>query len=546
MHDLNLNLFYKTSFDIHTAEPDGDVLWQVVLDIKFWMIRKWAKNDIRIPSETSIWTDFKNGGRFTSEDDNECVRFQSSVFWDSQDANYWACTIEEINNIPGMAPRQWVTEIGFVQKERGRGTFSLVLSYGDRPGFLGPCQENPTPTLPRIVRILSKNHRLNCTVSGQPLELQPTLLHAGDFPRFWSVVADSQRNVPVVYVSPRYSDNVGHSAIAPYELVNALGPSALVYYTTESGFCSEMRYSIPNAAFRCANGTVRVYAPYPQMSDPSDQFRHRYFSYDTISGMGSEKFISMLRRALAQDVHFYETMVRIDAVSSMVRQATRSKRTQEIQEDAIELAANIEDELKKTEIENDQIKRRIDELETENHNLAMKAEGLEMAFKGMGINDAERVEVGKWPMSADEIASVFSSAYPDRLVFTQRATSTLDDCHTKADILWNAFYDLCEILYDLYAKREGIDIAKEFNDRSTFQYARGAGAMTRKDSNLMEHYTDEYGGRSINVECHLKNGVKESDDKFFRIYFAYDKETRKIIVSHVGEHLPNYTSKSMR
>ncbi len=40
MHDLNLTLFYKTSFQIRSIEPNGDVLWCLICEIKNWMSKK--------------------------------------------------------------------------------------------------------------------------------------------------------------------------------------------------------------------------------------------------------------------------------------------------------------------------------------------------------------------------------------------------------------------------------------------------------------------------------------------------------------------------
>jgi hypothetical protein len=39
----------------------------------------------------------------------------------------------------------------------------------------------------------------------------------------------------------------------------------------------------------------------------------------------------------------------------------------------------------------------------------------------------------------------------------------------------------------------------------------------------------------------LKHGNQEP--KLVRIYFAFDEETRKIVIGHIGRHIPNYTSK---
>ena len=70
--------------------------------------------------------------------------------------------------------------------------------------------------------------------------------------------------------------------------------------------------------------------------------------------------------------------------------------------------------------------------------------------------------------------------------------------------------------------------------------------MTRKDTKLIGQYRDTYHGREIDVESHIKKGNKESSDQFIRVYFGFDNESQKVIVSSVGKHLDTYSTKFMR
>ena len=198
MHDLNLTLFYKTSFQIRALDGDGDALWGLVCNIRNWMTSKWRANGIDIPYQNAIWSQFKTGSSITSEDPEGTVRFYSSAYWDSESVNYWACSITETVTVKGFAPRQWVTEIGFAYKEPTYGTISIVLSHGDWPGYLGECQEEPGLSIPGIVGMLVNDSRLACEICGMPLELGARMLRVGDFPRFWDVIADENRDVPVI------------------------------------------------------------------------------------------------------------------------------------------------------------------------------------------------------------------------------------------------------------------------------------------------------------------------------------------------------------
>lgn len=548
MHDLNLNLFYKTSFDISAIDTDGDALWAVICDIRRWMTTKWARNGIEIPSDNSTWSAFKRHNKFGSEGESKSVYFDSSIYYGESGGVYWACKIQERMTEEDTAPREWVTEMGFSYKgyDLARGTLSIVLSYGDAPGFLGPRQETPGLSIPKIVWMLLDDDQIKCSVDGRVLSRRPIELHLGDFPDFWEVVSDDHREQPVIYVSPRFRDGTSSLAVDPDAVANALGPSALVYYTDDTDFCKEMAYLLRNPELRCSNGTVRIYAARPRVNDPTDQYRHRFFPYDTICTMGVDAFVGMLRRALAQDVNFYEQMVRVDGVREKVRRATRIKRMQGEQDEVLgELADEMEQRLRDKEAENDQLSSERDRLRAENVTLTSKVAGLSDALNRKRPDSFGDIELEKWPLNPQSMVHLFRDVYPDRIDITERCEKSLDECTTKPELLWNAMADLCKVLWPLLTREDNMDIAHEFNERSNFSYARDAGSMTRKDNGLMQNYFDVYRGAKINVEQHIKKGSNESKDNFLRIYFCFHQKSKKIILSHVGKHLDNYMTRSI-
>ena len=77
--DLNSTLFFKGKFtieNIHDAE--NDLLWMVICKIKRWMITKWKIRNEPISSQSSVWTKWKLGSHFASE--NDIVKFKSKFF----------------------------------------------------------------------------------------------------------------------------------------------------------------------------------------------------------------------------------------------------------------------------------------------------------------------------------------------------------------------------------------------------------------------------------------------------------------------------------
>ena len=155
--------------------------------------------------------------------------------------------------------------------------------------------------------------------------------------------------------------------------------------------------------------------------------------------------------------------------------------------------------------------------------------------------------ISQYPETPEEIANYFIVHFADRIDFTEKGIASLKECTTRPDILWDALYQMSTLLYDLYEDDSIHSVDSEFNRRSTLQFARGEGSMTRKDSRLMREHTDVYHGREIDIEAHIKTSESNpASAKFLRIYFYYDSTIHKIIIGSCGKHLDNYTTQKIK
>lgn len=132
-----------------------------------------------------------------------------------------------------------------------------------------------------------------------------------------------------------------------------------------------------------------------------------------------------------------------------------------------------------------------------------------------------------------------------RLDLTARGWSSLGGCGKDPEVLWNALADLALVAWELLSGDVPVDVQRAFNARSTFAYVRGAGGMTRRDARLMQAYQDEYQGRPVSCEAHLRRGSDDADPTSVRVYFCYDAVSGRIVVSHCGGHLPTYTGRTL-
>lgn len=571
MHDLNKVLFYKTSFDVQLVAGD-DLLWPIIFEIKNWMTSKWndsvccgdascdgsqydgALSDAApvLTADNQEWSALKRKGQIGSTDDDASVVIESATFYDGVFGNKWACAISETIKVEGCAFREWRTEIGFTWLEQDRGTLSLILSYSDQPGFLGPLQPTPSETIPGIVLRLSDNNRIRCSVSGRSNFMEPTRLEVGDFVTFWSFVSDKNRNTPVVFVSPVVDDRTATLLVDPHAVSAALGPSAAVFFSESPAFMDEMNACLPRAELRCTNGAVRVYEPKKSLAE---HWKHRFFSPAAIEELGgAEALILLLRRALAQDVHFYENTVRLDDVHDLVRRSTFEKRLRQRAEDAQGETDQVRLELDEFLDDHERTLNERDRLGEENKKLRQqldaaesKALSLQQAFEDSGMAEASVAGLPLYPKSRKDIVNMFLEAYPGRFDLTERAWRSLDNCESSPEVLWNALYYLCTLLYSLWRSGSSVDLERSFDDSASgFEYKRGEGRNSRADKAVMASRYDVYNGREIFAEPHISKGNSrgKSKENSIRIYLALDEPLGMIILSSIGEHLDNHSTRN--
>lgn len=561
MRDLNKTLFFRTQFTVTCDDGENDILWQVVLKTRKWMCDKWQNRGYEIPRDYSYWTKLKFGGRLTSTDANETVSFKSTFFSPEMYAEEpvedirtltafeWACVITEAFEVPCRAPRDWTSEISYVQEKPGEGVLSVVISYADRPGYLGPVQDAPFFNVPRIVRWFLTDRNLVCKVGDTALSMQPFEVTEENLPEFWNMLSDPARELPVVYVSPRI-DEEGNTTllVEPKDLVWVLGPNALVAYAADTAVSRAMLDVVQSDSLRCTGGTVRVYAERPRFDEPGESNRHRFFSAHMIEEQGAETIVSYIGRALSQDVHYYHNILRRENVDAHVRRAkfvktAREKRLAQVaetEEQVLEDMVSLEEQLESSREEADVYAAEVDDLNEQLFNAKCQVEALKMAMNA-SCSDKPHIKLEAWPPSPEGIVRLFLAAYPDRFDLTENAWGTLKDCTTNPDILWNALNDLVTVAWPLYDAGAG-DVEKEFCNRSRFELAKTEGKMTKADPKLAAGYDDVYNGTTYSCMAHIINGVKESDGKFIRIYFCFARQEGKIIVSHIGKHKTNYLS----
>lgn len=552
MIDLNSKIFYKAKFCVEAIE-EMDLLWAVILKIKAWLTFKCKKESICIDESYHRWSKFKGGCKIYDSKDNR-VYAESIQCVNENGELCWACKIiERQRPEENFAPREWTTEIGYRQIAVNVAEISYVVTFRDQPGFIGLCADIPEINVPTVIRKLLTDRKLICLIGDNQLSLKPKKLNVGDGIEFQNLLLSHTRKTPLIFISARPKE-IGSSEtellVNPKSLAESVAGNALVYYSDSVDFSEELRCLL-NTGYGCAGGNVRIYLPNINNSI-NDQYRHRFLSAAFIEEKGANCVLNIFRKAVAQDFFYYEKLVRLDdckRMSEKISIKTAYEKKMEESEGAIwDLLTETEEKLQTTEITLGNVQ---DEYEREKANCyALSIQNEALKEKASHTTELELAVSSlrstiNYPSNPLEIASYFELIFKDKLAFTERARKSLVSCKSKNEILWEVFYYMATILCGLH-ENDPVNVGAEFKKQTGYQCSRGQGPMTRKDAALMREYQDVYEGKNINIEAHVKNGVKEADPKFIRVYYYYDAEIKKIIIGHCGEHLENYSTRKIK
>jgi hypothetical protein len=558
MIDLTATMFYKTKFSITAVDGTKDLLWETILHIKRWLMPKAKRWEITLPTKNPDWTILKYGGRISSDGEDTSIFIESEAFrpLPTQEEQYWACRIVERGvTQSGVCQRQWITEIGFEQTEKATAVFSCVISYSDNPGFIGPCEEDPSPTLPGLIRAMLTDPNLKCTSGSDKVELLPQRLVVGDWPSFWERLKDKSRELPYVYISSKRECDSKEVTMTlnPADLATILCGNAIVFYPDSHDFQSEMSYmSLPD--YTCYSGMVRIYFPKLDPSLSTDSYRHRYLSASYVQELGEKHVLRILRRAFAQNVKFYESFFRVDECRKKKDEFNRRKRLKEIQEQYKEqlskvqdgkLDEAIEEEQKRLEAEElvSELQLKNKQLEQEIYNLSAQLSELHIVASRRLVLEAasqNRFTVAHLPNSPQTVINYFANTFADKIAFTDDALKSAKYCTIPNSELWDFFFNLVTKMHELHVNGCS-DVFARFRVETGYDCARGASMMTRKNKELMRQFVTSYKDKDVNIEPHYTYPKLGQS-----IHFNFLREEQKIIVGHCGEHCEIYSSQKVK
>ena len=143
------------------------------------------------------------------------------------------------------------------------------------------------------------------------------------------------------------------------------------------------------------------------------------------------------------------------------------------------------------------------------------------------------------PHSLVEEVRLFSGLQ-DRVEFLPSALEAAANYHGgDLDRYWEALIAMHDVMWSLKFQEADVQISRDFRDRTGFQYAANESRETLEIESCRRARTFRYQGRDRLMTNHVKVGNSGNyADGALRIYFLFDEERRKLVVGHVGRHLP--------
>jgi len=486
-------------------------------------ILQWAQMRCggRLPPEAWRCESFEylSGGRNRS-----CIRLQT------EESDIWAIRADDPDtSVPG---RVWTTEIVIGLHPGERARFSARLLASTAEDYL-----QIEPSVPRCVLQIIQVCGLTC--GGQRVRTEATLVEtAEEVETLIGALVDPARHLPSILITLPNATFERHPFMDAERLARGVAGLAQVYVLHPAcTWALSERFGRVRGVF---GGAVRLY--FAGFSDACDPYAHRLILADRVaSPEGAAHCEAFLRQSVAEESVRRAALGRDVLAFSAIRTASLSIRqaeletasasdTEQLRAARARLAAletqvleqKAEQEYYLAEYESERLRAETAERQLQESNARNQQLLLQLRAKG-GRPNAEMDVPAHW----SELADWCEENLRDRLVLTPAARKGMkaplfDDVAVVARCLrWLA--ESC-----LQRRIEGG--AGSLRDEVIEEGVRNSPCGSDK-------YFFDWQGRRLTADWHVKNGGNTRDPaRCLRIYYCFDDETQRIIVSDLPAH----------
>jgi hypothetical protein len=485
-------------------------------------VLKWAQKRCggRLPAQA--WKhesfDYLSGGRNSS-----CVKLQSSS------ANFWAMRADDPDK--KVAQRVWTTEvaIGLLPDQPARFSARLLVSTPESELLIEPH----TPGFVQQVVEACDLYR-----GRYPFSIRPMLIETEEeAENLIAHLLDPQRELPtfVVTLPPGHTEHPSLDSHALSRAMLGIGHVAVVH--------SAMTWSLSNRFGRLRSvfgGAARVYMP--GFVEDADPYSHRLVLADQIAiPDGAARCARWIRLLAAQEslrsVKLGRDVLAFSAIRSAALEQYQQVLEREGASDADQLhaakdrIAALEKQIEQQKVAQDYYldeyekeKERAVLAEAQSQKSAYRIQTLMRLLKDKGNDPDIDAEL---PTSWSELPDWCNEHLAGRVELTNNALGGLkkanfQDFETAARCL-------------LWLANEGREVrlsggGGSINNLTIFDGIQNASCG-------VDTYEFDWSGRRHSADWHIKNGGNTRDpSRCLRIYYCFDEQTQKIIVSDMPAH----------
>ena len=436
----------------------------------------------------------------------------------------------------------------------------LIKTYL-REFYIGPKPNPKEPSTPRFIKEILT--RLPCSLAGLKVHnrLQVLNIHAADnvITNLYGELTDNSRQIPYVIISnvDRSDENVKNliKKLQHYVLGNAN-----VYLLSKGGY-DELRYlgedepNLKNCLPNLQKSQCHVLCSIPSISDP---FNRQYFEINEAIVFEIVRAFSRYSVGLPRDLVSIQSILVRRKISEHRYLAEKNKELREFEElftsDNNELSASNQELKKKLEETREALswyQEEFQKKEGEADELNYKLEEAKEQLKENRRAQQELREeqkhvssiVGGYVQDLERQLSLCEELYSKRIFVCDEARDSArkytklrppKDNFVKS---WEMLIEAATTLYRCAFESDSTEFLKEqfaLNRKSSgIDFTMNEGKLTNRNSALKADRMVEYKGSMVDVSPHLKFGV----DKYsIRLHVYIDREDKKIVIGHFGEH----------
>lgn len=385
---------------------------------------------------------------------------------------------------------------------------------------------------PRAVRDICTT--TSAYIGEMQVRAEPYVLEQGGLSDLLALLTSDLRRLPVVLLSPFARGDINQ--IDPARLARNLAGVAVVVRMDDPELTWDFAEEV-GRQLSCFNGAARIY--WPGFSKSSVPRSHRLFFGSWIEQVGPDVAARTIERAIFAVAAFrYVPDGRITELIRRTEAAERQKLLVEKRETGDDFWADYERDLARLY----EAEMRLEELEAENANLKANQQVFFAANTGSPDELDHIAEADDLSFSSVSEAVQTAVERCKNLEFLDTVISSADDSPFQRPYdIFKALTDLNEVVDAWSKNREekgsGGDLLQHLRDRGWGKRSSMHISDTTR-GRFRSHYEFEYQGKKQMFEPHITIGAGDPES-CASIHYIFDHERLKMIVAHVGKHLPN-------